>query len=247
MKITILGSSAAYAGKNEGCSSYLLACGPSRYLVDTGPGCVSFMQNYITFTDISGIFLSHLHADHTSDIYTLRYAVFVAQRDGHMKSGIPIYMPAHPKKTFRFIRETVRQEMDITVTSQGIHPHIEGLSVRFLKTAHPIDTYATRFEYEGRSIVYTADTSLFNDLVSFCTDTDLLIADATLQGQDRELESMGHMTAASAANLARDAGAKKLILSHIWPEYDKETSLHEAQQVFHGPIFIAERGQEHTG
>ncbi len=246
MKITILGSSAAYAGKNEGCSSYLLTCGSSRYLVDTGPGCVSFMQNYITFSDINGIFLSHLHADHMSDIYTLRYAVFIAQRDGHMKPGLPIYMPSDPKKTFRFIRETVMQEMDITEISQQIHPHIDGLSVHFLKTTHPIDTYAIRFEYEGRSIVYTADTAFFNDLVPFCTNTNLLIADATLQSRDRELESMGHMTAASAAGLARDAGAQKLILSHIWPEYKKETSLHEAQYVFHGPIFIAERGQEHT-
>ncbi len=246
MKLTILGSSAAYAGQNEGCSSYILSSGDSHYLVDTGPGCVSFMQNYITFSDIGGIFLSHLHADHTSDIYTLRYAVFVAQRDGHMKPGLPLYMPAHPKKTFRFIRETVRQEMNIIEISERIHTHIDGLSVRFLRTNHPIDTYAIRFEYESRIVVYTADTAFFDGLVSFCTGADLLIAEATLQNQDRELEAMGHMTAASTARLSLEADAKKLVLAHIWPEYDKETSLSEARSVFQGPIFIAERGQEHT-
>jgi len=246
MKLTILGSSAAYAAKNDGCSSYILTCKDSHYLIDTGPGCVSFMQNYINFNDISGIFLSHLHADHTSDIYTLRYAVFVAQRDGHMKPGLPIYMPAHPKKTFRFIRETIREEMDIIEISEQIHPHIDGLSVRFLKTKHPIDTYAIRFEYECKIVVYTADTAFFDDLVSFCSGADLLIAEATLQNRDRELEAMGHMAAVTTADLAVEAGAKKLVLAHIWPEYDKKTSLSEARSVFKGPVSVAEHGQEHT-
>ena len=100
MKITILGSDAAYAGKNGACSSYLLSSGGKNYLIETGPGCVSGLQNYIPIHEIDGIFLSHLHADHISDIYTLRYAVYVAQNEGKMDPQLPIYMPKHPGKTY---------------------------------------------------------------------------------------------------------------------------------------------------
>jgi ribonuclease BN (tRNA processing enzyme) len=243
MKLTILGSSAAYAGKNEGCSS---SHGDFRFLIDTGPGCVSTMQNYMSFSDISGIFLSHLHADHTSDIYTLRYAVFTAQRDGYMMRGIPIYMPLSPKTTFRFIRETVEEELDIHEITEKTTLDLHGMKVRFLKTRHPVDTFAIRFEHTDGCIVYTADTALFEGLVSFCSDADLLLAEATLQNRDREMESMGHMTAETTAGLARDARVKRLILTHIWPPYDKKTSSDEAQTVFPGPISIAERGAEYT-
>jgi ribonuclease BN (tRNA processing enzyme) len=99
-----------------------------------------------------------------------------------------------------------------------------------------------RFEYEGRVFVYTSDTSLFDGLVSFCADANVLLAEATLQEKDRELESTGHMTAATAGKLACRANAEKLLLTHFWPEYDRKISLSEARESFTGPIHLAKQG-----
>ena len=120
MKLIILGTSAGYSGKNEGCSSYIISNEGKNYLIDTGPGCVSFLQNYIDFKDINGILLSHLHADHVSDIYTLRYAIYTVQRDGFMEGPIPIYMPKSPKKTFKFIKKTVKDEFSIVEITESL-------------------------------------------------------------------------------------------------------------------------------
>ena len=72
----------------------------------------------------------------------------------------------------------------------------------------------------------------------------IIIADATLQDADRELEKLGHMTARGAGELARDANARKLVLNHIWPEYEKSTSLREAEHSFTKEIVLAQRGLE---
>jgi ribonuclease BN (tRNA processing enzyme) len=70
------------------------------------------------------------------------------------------------------------------------------------------------------------------ELVSFAKGADVLLAEATLQNADSGLESMGHMTARRASNLAADAGVGRLVLTHLWPEYDPQKSLEEAKAGF---------------
>jgi ribonuclease BN (tRNA processing enzyme) len=242
MKVTVLGTSAAFAGKNEGCSSYLFSCGGKNYLIDAGPGCVSMLQNYISYKDLDAIFISHLHADHVSDIYTLRYAIFVAQRDGLMEPAFPIYMPTSPNDTFKFIRSNIEEEFSITEIKERLELNLNGLRVRFLSTDHSVLAFAMRFEYRKCTMVYTTDTGFFDDLVPFCSGADILLSEATLQERDVELASLGHMTARIAGDLAKQAGVKKLVLTHLWPEYDKSISLQEAKDTFSGEIVVAERG-----
>ena len=248
MKLTVLGTSAAYSGKNEGCSSYIVANEGKNYLLDTGPGCVSFLQNYIGFRDIDGILLSHLHADHVSDIYTLRYAIYTAQRDGFMEGPVPIYMPKSPKKTYKFIREVVKKELLISEIIESLNLSLGGMAVSFKKAEHPIDTYSIKFTQSfnktDKTLVYTADTGYHEGLVSFSRDADVIIADATLQNADMELEKLGHMTAQNAGRLARNSSVKKLVLTHIWPEYDKNKSIEEAKHFFKKEIALARRGLE---
>ena len=260
MKLTILGTSAAYSGKNEGCPSYLISSNGKHYLLDAGPGCVSLLQNYIRITDINAIFLSHLHADHVSDIYTLRYAVYIAQHEGLMQQHMPIYMPKSPRKTYRFIKETIKKEFTITEITEKLKLHLNGMDVSFKKTVHPVNTFAVRFEafendssdgFSGnktgeKTIVYTSDTGFFEELSSFSSGSHILLAEATFQNSDKKLENLGHMTAEQAGELATKAGAEKLILTHIIPPYDKNISLKEAKRSFAKDIVIAERGQEFT-
>ncbi len=242
MKLTVLGTSAAFAGRGEGCSSYLLTVGREHYLIDAGPGSVQALQNHIDYRELNGIILSHLHADHVSDIYTLRYAVYSAQRDGEMASPLPLYMSSSPEAVFRFIREAVHGEFDITCLSGDTKLDLSGCSVSFFKTNHPIETYAMRFEKTPTVIVYTADTGYSEGLVRFCRNADILLAEATLQEKDSELQSLGHMTARQAGVLAREAGARTLVLTHLWPEYDRGTTRSEARDSFSGHIETAAGG-----
>lgn len=107
-----------------------------------------------------------------------------------------------------------------------------GVRVRFSRGDHPVPCYAMRFEKDGKSLVYTADTMYSKEIVSFAKGADVLLAEATLQDEDSGLESMGHMTARRASKLAGDAGVGRLVLTHLWPGYDPQKSLEEAKTGF---------------
>jgi ribonuclease BN (tRNA processing enzyme) len=257
LKLTILGTDAAYAGKNGSCPSYLLSHRGKHYLIDTGPGCVSAFQNSIQFSDISCIFLSHLHADHISDIYTLRYGVYIAQKEKGMIHKPRVYLPKRPKDIYRFIKKTIAQEFTMEILSEKTHVELDGLKVNFIRTMHPVPAYAMRFdakknsesggaqdEKKEGSFVYTSDTGFFEDLVQFSARASLILSEATFQSADAKLTGIGHMTAAKAGAFAAKSGADRLVLTHIMPEYKKTVSAHEAKQTFHKEVIIAERGQE---
>ncbi|MEM2675171.1 MAG: ribonuclease Z [Candidatus Bathyarchaeia archaeon] len=90
----------------------------------------------------------------------------------------------------------------------------------------------------GRKIVYTGDTRPFEGLVEFAANADLLIHDATLGDElaDRAAED-GHSTPSQAAETAKKAGAKKLVLTHISARYeDASTLLEQARRIFENTI-----------
>jgi ribonuclease BN (tRNA processing enzyme) len=246
MRVIVLGTSAGFAGRDDACSSYLLTVEEKNYLIDAGPGSLASLQNHIDYRDLSAILISHLHADHVSDLYTLRFAVLTAQKENTMPHPFPIYMPDRPASTFDFIRENIEEEFDMRVVGQESVLDLGGLTVSFVRTRHPVLAHAMRFEHRGKCFVYTSDTSLFDDLAAFCSGADLLLAEATLQDAEAELEELGHMTARSAGMLAERAGVGQLVLTHIWPEYERGVSLDEARSSCSCSVRIAEKGMEIT-
>lgn len=246
MKLYILGTSAAFASREEGCSSYMIESNEKYYLIDVGSGAVGMLSRYIHYTKLSGIFISHLHADHTSDIFSLRYALYTGQKDGNLPVPFPVYMPKKPSKYFRFIKNFIKEECRIYYPSTKKKIDIGKISVSFFRVEHPVPTFAMRFEEDERALVYTSDTMYFDELVRFSKGANIILSEATLQNADRSLVKLGHMTAEDAGLLASEAGAKTLILTHIWPEYDRAISLKEASLTFAGEIFIAKGGDVYT-
>lgn len=86
----------------------------------------------------------------------------------------------------------------------------------------------------GRKIVVTGDTGPCEALVEFAASADVLISEATYcSDMVAKAQEYGHMTAAWAAETARRANVKELILTHISPRYaGPEQHLAEAKPVF---------------
>jgi len=91
---------------------------------------------------------------------------------------------------------------------------------------------------KGRKIVYTGDTRPFKGLAAFAADADLLINDCTL-GDDLagRADEDGHSTPSQAAENAKKAKVKKLVLTHISARYDDTTTLlKQARKIFRNTV-----------
>lgn len=86
----------------------------------------------------------------------------------------------------------------------------------------------------GRKIVYTGDTRRSKNLVKLAENADMLIHEATFDDElmERAMED-GHSTPSMAAETAKEAGAKWLVLTHISARYkDAGLLLEQARKVF---------------
>lgn len=86
----------------------------------------------------------------------------------------------------------------------------------------------------GRTVAYCLDTKPCEQAVRLADAVDLLIYEATFGSEHQdEAHDWGHSTAADGARIAREAGAKRLILTHISQRYSEtETLLEEARRIF---------------
>jgi ribonuclease Z len=88
---------------------------------------------------------------------------------------------------------------------------------------------------QGRTLVYTGDTRPHPAVVAASRGADLLVHEATFSDSEIErAKETGHSTAREAAEIAREAGVGRLILTHISPRYSVDAGelLTEARAIF---------------
>jgi len=95
---------------------------------------------------------------------------------------------------------------------------------------------------EGR-IVYTGDTGPSSELARWAAGCDLLLAECSLP-EDRAMDS--HLTPQRAGDLAKEADAKRLVLTHFYPPVETSDPAKLAGTRFHGPVTAAKDGDRFT-
>lgn len=237
MELSVIGYYGGSAPKNEATSSYLLEVGKEKILLDCGAASSSVVQNYCNLTEINNIILSHYHWDHFSDIGVFIYNRYVKNLIGEIDKKLNIYSLGNEF----FIKEFENfPSNNVIKIDENSKIKINGVDIKFYKTKHPVDCLAICCEYEGKSLVYTADASLDDGLIEFSKNADLLITECSLY-EDVDGSSSGHMNINDVIELINKSNAKKVILSHlpIYGDFNKNLLL--AKDKTKAQIFLAKK------
>ena len=97
------------------------------------------------------------------------------------------------------------------------------------------------FLENGKKISFVFDTSLNKNLFKLIKDSDLLISESTFSSDLKEkAKEVHHLTSDQAAETAKKAGVKKLILTHVSQRYEKNMKqiLSEAKKIFKNSFLV---------
>jgi ribonuclease BN (tRNA processing enzyme) len=241
MRLTVLGSSASYAGPGQACSSYLVEAAGRRVLLDCGHGSLANLARVIDPAALDAVFVTHGHPDHFADLYALQALLRFAP-SGPL-APLRVHAPAGllDRMTCVLSGHAREQFFDAFMASDlvdGETVSIGELHVTPRAVSHEGEAFALVVESEGRRLCYTGDTRSDSNVLAAATGSNLVLAEATLP------EEYGgkapHMTAGQAAAVARSAGAQSLMLTHLWPATPRQDILSAARAAYNGEVRVAE-------
>jgi len=95
----------------------------------------------------------------------------------------------------------------------------------------------------GASFAFVMDTRFCANAVALARGVDTLVCESTfLSSEAAQAEAYGHMTAAQAARVARDAGARTLILTHFSQRYPDTAAFVREAAPIHGEVIALDDG-----
>lgn len=253
MRLTIVGCSGSFPGPDSAASCYLIEVEDRdrtwRIVVDLGSGALGPLQQLVQLHQIDAVLISHLHPDHFMDLCGL----YVARRyhpAGVCPAPLPVYGPAHTAdRILQAYGPDAASELpkvyDVRPLNDGGTVFVGPVAITTRLVDHPVVAYGMRIEYEGQVIAYSGDTDSCAALVELARDADLLLAEASYQ-EGREETRGVHLTGRRAGEAARDAGARRLVLTHLPVWTDSDVVVKEARQIYPGPVEAARAGARYV-
>ncbi|MGH2923033.1 MAG: MBL fold metallo-hydrolase [Solirubrobacterales bacterium] len=258
MRATVLGKSPSWQDAGGACSGYLIQTGTTNLLLDCGNGVFGKLRQYVDYTEIDAVVVSHMHADHFLDLVPYSYALTYAPK----QQPVPVHTwpgtdsPARPRliappEAGGILRrvvgawgneDLVENAFELDEYAGGDSVAVGDITASFHPVPHFIDTFAVNLTTDGSGkLSYGADTRPGDEIIEAARDADLLICEATLPRPERT-GVRGHLTPTEAAEHARAAGVKRLVLTHISDELGDDWALEQAREAFDGPLEIAREG-----
>jgi ribonuclease BN (tRNA processing enzyme) len=244
VELTVLGAGTAVPSPGRSPAGYLVRVGGSPLLFDLGPGTLARLAVAgVGHREVGRVFISHLHSDHVLDLVTLLQA----------SNATPGWKREAPLELYgcHGLARLVRQ---VTATFDGAAP--EGFPLRVVElgaerrdlgdcaiettlTAHTETSLAFRVEADGEVIVYSGDAIETPALVRLARGADAFVCECSFP---RGWRTTDHVTADGAGRMAQAAGARRLVLSHLYPPAQEADVAAQAQAEYGGDVVVAVDG-----
>lgn len=239
MKLFIIGASGTFPAPGHPSSGYLITQGHTRVWCDAGPG--TFVGLPVDPDLVDAVFISHEHPDHCLDLLTAFHAYRYRPEP---RLGIPVIAPESTlERLAGFVQSgEFEHTFDLQPIKNGESLSIGELTLIVAEADHSVPALVSRWEANGRVLVFTGDTGAEGNWVELVDGADLFLSEASQQGARVDHPYRQHLTAEEAGRIARKHGARHLMLTHIPPYLDKSVSIAEAEAVFDRPVELAVPG-----
>ncbi len=259
LNVFFCGTGSPLPSKKRAQNCTAVFAGGRYFLVDSGTGSWENVQGAgIPGELLAGVLLTHLHSDHIGDIGEADLGSWVGGR----AAPLAIYGPTGVERIVGGLNEEFALDHTYRTAHHGkgvAEPRTAGLAAVVFDgsaptvvldegglkvTAFPVlhkpvtPAVGYRFDYQGRSVVISGDTTYSPGLIEAARDADLLIHEAQANhmlakmqaasakaGNARVAKIFGdipdyHTSPEEAARAANEAGADWLLLSHLTPAPD---------------------------
>lgn len=223
MEFIALGNSAMYPKVGGACSSYIIRAKKTKILIDIGTGTLSRLLRVVDPCTLDAIFISRWTPDHSADLFAL--ASFYGENLDKDKQ-IKVY--CLEEQVSFFYQEALRFPcFHVICLADGQVLNLSNLDIFVKKAEQGLQSLHFAVCAEGKKLVCTGDTKVIAELVGFCKAADVLICDACYPHSEWE-EGKPHLSAKLTGELAKEAQAKLVLLSHLSPKINEELIFYEA-------------------
>ena len=240
--LTPLGTGTAYTRGGRTQSGYLVRAGAHQLVLDLGAGALARLLDETDPDALGAIVVTHAHPDHCADLFALH--VYLAHGPGR-DAALPLFTP--PGLADRFRRFGGVDSWDEVFATRELAPPagqseiLPGVVLAWQEVPHLEHTYALRVEHAGRSVCFGADCGPTPALAPFARDVDLLMLECSF-GLGPVPEGVPHLAADDVIAIAEAARPGSLLLTHGYPEHDREAVRARVAAALDCPVAWASEG-----
>ena len=241
MRLTVLGSCGAYPEAGQACSGYLVEHDGFRLLVDLGYAVVPRLFEHLTAAGVDAVFISHGHPDHCADLNPLLRARVLGDEE---LPPLPVYaLPGALDAVLALDRPGMLADgyvLHELIPGNDLDIGPFGAQTRLLPHSRP--NAGVRLAAGGQVLTYTGDTGPDDGVVGLARGADLLLAEASFIDQAPEDSRRTLSSARQQGRQAAEAGAGRLLLTHLLPGTDPDAARAAAERGYRGEVGVATPG-----
>ncbi|HEV3471171.1 MAG TPA: ribonuclease Z [Pyrinomonadaceae bacterium] len=249
MRLTVLGSGTSVPHPRRSSSAHWLEAGAGALLLDISAPAVHRMpQEGCDWANLDAVWVSHFHLDHVGGLAPFLFGTKYAPQTQKRSKPLHVYGPRGLGKLLRRFDESNSYglfEQPFPLEVREVSPRTEfevlpGLGAETFSTPHTSESLAVRLtDPGGASLVYTSDTGFTEALAGFARGTDLFLMECSFF-RSKPVET--HLELEDAMRLARLARPARVMLAHLYPEWDGIDIAAEAKKLWDGDTVAAEDG-----
>ncbi len=246
IRVTVIGSGTCVPSLTRSACAVLMEVESARLLFDVGPGSMRrLLEAGVRVQDLSHLCITHFHPDHTGELAPL---IFANKYPDASLRRAPLTVIGGPG-FLNFMARLERVYGSWIKLEAGLLKLVEaapggrwdyageGWTLETIPVRHNPESVAYRLAVEnGPAVVYSGDTDYSENLVALARDADLLICEAA---RPDEYPVAGHLTPSMAGQMAAEAGARQLLLTHFYPDCEDVDLAAQCRRRYDGPVLLA--------